>query len=199
MLRRKVLGVSELGFGGGLDGGETVQFVLLACEPVLDGLDHGQLLMQVSEARLGVGRGQGLRLGVLKAIFGEPEAFTLSLLLASPSQETPRYRSAGRLAIAVLALGLGCSGLDQAVSFDIESGHVVAARANHHQGCSHRRSPFRLSPLMGFLVGRSPISWGYPTGFRLLIAEALSVSAIPIGSSVRYTLSERLPNVNIRF
>ncbi|MBX2852181.1 MAG: hypothetical protein KTR15_10585 [Phycisphaeraceae bacterium] len=57
-----------MSLGGGLNRGEAVQLVLLPGEPVLDCLDHGELLMQVGRSGLGVGRGQGGGRGVFEVV-----------------------------------------------------------------------------------------------------------------------------------
>ncbi|MFK7790350.1 MAG: hypothetical protein AB8C95_12765 [Phycisphaeraceae bacterium] len=54
-----------------MDRGELAQLVLLAGEPVLDGLEHGQLLVQVGQGKfgwLGVGRGQRRGAGPLEVV-----------------------------------------------------------------------------------------------------------------------------------
>lgn len=61
-------GFGQRGFGRGLDRGESVELALLPGEPVLDGEDHGKLLLRVGQGGLGVGRGQGGRFGVLEVV-----------------------------------------------------------------------------------------------------------------------------------
>jgi hypothetical protein len=129
--RARLNGLGQRGFGRGLDRGEAVQVVLLPGEPVLDRLDHGQLLTQVRANGLGVGRGQGGRLGVLEVVGLSCRFGGLLFLVLSSAEEAPGDSAAGGLAVVVVALGLGGSCLDQAVSFDIESIHVVAAGASH--------------------------------------------------------------------
>lgn len=123
--------LGEVGLGRGLDRGESVQLALLTGEPVLDGLDHGQLLLLAHGRGLGVGRGQGGRLGVFEVV-GLPLGLSLGLFgLASSAEEAPRDGVAGRFVVVAVALGLFGTCLDQAVPFDIESGYIVAARAGH--------------------------------------------------------------------
>lgn len=162
----------EAGFGGGLDRGESVDLALLPDEPVLDGEDHREVLLGVGQRGLGVGRGQGGLFGVLEVVGSVAQGLGLLLLLAVFTQETPSDAVACGFAVLVVSSGLFGSCFYQAVSFDIESGHVVAARANHHQGCSHRRSPVWLSPvrwlspIVGCFAGRHPNILGLTTALR---------------------------------
>jgi len=108
---------------------------LLAGEPVLDRLDHGQLLSRVCPGGLGVGRGQGGGLGVFEVVGLSRDRLrgrvVSSLLILASAEQAPRDGSAGGLVFAVVALGRVGSCFDQVASFDIESGHVVAAGAGH--------------------------------------------------------------------
>jgi hypothetical protein len=115
-----------------LDRGEAVQLVLLSPEPVFDRLDHGQLLVQLGGGGLGVGRGQGGGLGVLEVV-GTAGGLLVGLLLLvlASAEEAPGDPAAGGLCVAVVACGLVGACFDEAGTFDVESGHVVAARAGH--------------------------------------------------------------------
>ena len=169
----------EAGFECGLVAGELVDLLGLSAQPVLDRLQHRELIFQLGLPGLGVSRGQGCRLGVFVAVRSRAGGGFV-LFSAAPGQPAPCGAVCGGLGVAVVAGGLARTGLNQALPFDVESGYVVAARANHHQGGGHGLIPVvggsrRGRPYILGLPGWVPVSYRRSVG-RFLNPHRLACS-----------------------
>lgn len=158
----------QVGFGHGLCRGEAIDLVLLAGEPVLDGLQGGEVLLQGGHADLcvllhaggGIGRdigcGQCGGLGRFVMVLVPTDCGLVRLFATSGEPASGRFfrrflrRLFERHIAGAVARGLGVAVvagrllgpcLDEALAFHVESGHIVAARAGHEQGVCHQSAP----------------------------------------------------------